>query len=334
MQEQHENPDQPSKYESMVEETRRLREEYNEILRARAADLNAISEKDPYFFARFVCSQTLGQPMPGLEDTEQSTSNALSDDYSRRAYSEIAELILLKCNEREAKENDAKVMRPDKGYVSLAQLHTESFSLFCHHPREPYQLPWNLLCRKFFEAFEENYTMEVERLCRYVYEGVPVFIRDAETGEYAVMAENSHLYGFMWIVGERWSGPSVTKKPSWVNGLFMRREDLKIRSWLGDRTDGVPDEEHDELRGLLRYKIGMSQDASNRGPAVPPSFESHSKLLGICAKVLQMHAAQSDNTARAWPLQKQIVPWLQSEFGLSENQAKAVDIVTRPDFAR
>lgn len=327
-------PNQPNNYERLVQETRDLEAEYQEILRARAADLNAVSQKDPYFFARFVCNFTLGLPIPGLEDDEQVISLLYRDDYSRRVYSEIAELILSKCNEREATQQGMKPVRIGEGFVSLAQLHTENFSLFCHHPRQPYELPWNLLCRKFFGAFAENYTMEIERLCRYVYEGVPVFTLDAATGTYAVMSENSHLYGYMWKVGEMWSGATVTSKPTWVNGLYMRREDLKIRSWLWDRNDGVPDEEHAELRTLLRYKIGMPPSADTEPRAVQPSIQSHSRLLDICAQVIQKHAADSDNKNRGWPLQKQIIPWLQAEFALSENQAKAIDIVTRPDSAR
>lgn len=304
-----------------------INDEINELTRS-AINLKLIEKKEsddfmkkihdlindePDKFRLTVCSWV-------LDNKENKELDGL-----RRAYGYLAELVRKKLGEEK---------QTLEGYVSaktwIESLVTVEKPLIASDYTKPYL---NTIFHNFFHRIAEDVGSQSAYFCYMVYFGVPLYLYDANLETYTLLDESTEEYCYLKLRGKYYESSSGYSMPDWTEKIYINMDHVDWHYKL-DNDNSIPENESDarlKLRTAYRSVIGLIDKTNNI-----EVLSTKSRLYKVMETVLaRYYGPQFDQfDSDTWPKQRNIVEWLKAEYGLSEREAIAIDLVTRPDEAR
>lgn len=190
----------------------------------------------------------------------------------------------------------------------------------------------------FFETFYEallqgrldSFHHSAAMACHMVHLGLPLYISEDDA-----MREVDHRMGeipFIKGMGKYFYLPSeFSAAPTWMTGLNFKRSDIERHYLIFSQPNPPTPEEETTLRKAYRASLGLSDDETTMSAAAEPT------KLSKHASAMVRHfqgMGYRQNGREDWPLQKEVVFWLTTNCGVSNREAEAIDLVTRPDHLR
>jgi len=344
--------------ESLRQTNEALLLEAKEKLRTMLLDskkvLNYLAHERTDEFAIAFCKAVLNDPFdPEEEPITPFLKWALEIEetsFLQREYRDVASFVLTQHQKRAAEKLSGKarsfVLEAGSGIVTLAELAREDF----HSTYDPARFPgyelWqnerlmtpHHLAQGFFGQFANDFEWSLARVYRHAYQGVPVFRIQADGSPGAQLTETEPLSGMMWMLGKRFEAPQSFALPDWFHQYGMLREHLRAREIVWALESEITEADHDDVRQILRQSLGLTASVEQEGygaDAARSMGKRDIRLLNIALEHVQNTRQLSGfDRPGSWPLQKQVIDELKRKYALSDNQAKSIDIVTRPDDAR
>ena len=180
----------------------------------------------------------------------------------------------------------------------------------------------------------------IEEVLKLIYRGLPIYRRTNE--DYRLVSELEEEYIYLKHAGKfhdlnHYAKYRDFRLPTWAEKYSIQAEHLALHEIIFYNNNGYFSE--DELnirRQALQRSIGIK---SVTQPSIQSELNSrrcHSRLLSIVEAVINRYYGGQFNPddADTWTKQTDVIEWLTSEYKLTNREAEAVDIVTRPDKAR
>lgn len=168
--------------------------------------------------------------------------------------------------------------------------------------------------------------------CNMVYLGVPMYIADSD-GK-MVEDRSSEKYHFIKGMGRYFYEPDDYQgAPEWMNGLYLKRSDIERHHLIFSQPNPPTPEEEEALIKAYRASLGLPIDDALEDSK---NISWKTKLSDCAESMIHHFEEQGYNRTKLgnWPLQKEVVHWLSSNLGLSNREAEAIDLITRPDHLR
>ncbi|KWA78028.1 hypothetical protein WL28_28505 [Burkholderia ubonensis] len=295
---------------------------------------NLIDEK-PKIFIELMCEATLGIESDGdnpflIKQDPSSIASAAHSTLDRDYIHGLARLVL-----DDVKGN--KPIRNESGYTPFIDVISENFSFFPYLKSDEIVKDLDMLAIKinFFNEFADTLSSAIDMACLLVFEGVPLYRKQKVDGEFDRLSFDDPLFMYVYKKGEFFETGGITHVPDWVYMLHFKDSDLAAHQAFFAGAPQLLDSERDLRRSALRSSLGIAA-SDNSAANDYVSFKHQTKLLNaVDAVVKRYYGAQFDEgNPDTWAKQKDVVAWLKERFELSEREATAVDLVTRPDSAR
>jgi hypothetical protein len=186
------------------------------------------------------------------------------------------------------------------------------------------------LVRHFFNEQEELFEYLARSALVLVYHGVPLYrlTDDATAMELLPDTDADHIYLFK--KGQHFDRIGMDEFPFWTKIYYFKAAHLVAEEmFFSEDAMDMSVEEIAAQRELYRKYIGVDS-----GLSVPR--RAHSSLLSLIPKVLERYYGSSyvPTDPDTWTRQVVVINWLMKTFKISEREAEAIDVVTRPDHAR
>lgn len=213
----------------------------------------------------------------------------------------------------------------------------------------------------FFERIEEEVKKFLFHFCWSIYRGLPLYEKIA-TGKFSIVDDSNHDFVYLFMNGfyntcpinKRFYGRKLVSSiatryesfciPEWTNKYYVNNKQLVIFNEFYREDYVFDDEQTVQLRRTAyRNAIGekdIAFDAQNVNRLMTDEniFRgcNETKLMSIQKEVLKKFYGDlfDINEPDSWTKQTVVVDWLRQEFSLSDREAKAIDMITRPDIAR
>lgn len=200
------------------------------------------------------------------------------------------------------------------------------------YPSEYENFDDNSILYTFFSSNEENFGFAMLSACYLVYQGVPLYesIDDGQT--FRQIPFDHHDYVYLEQKGKRGDASMTGRFPDWAKKYLVRRDHLSVHKIFFDGNKHGPDQTY-ILRNAYRQHIGIT--SMRKQPA--PTVSAHkTKLLELVDQVIARYYGENFdiNDSDSWPKQTTVTGWLRSRHNLSQREAMALDLVTRPDHSR
>jgi hypothetical protein len=282
--------------------------------KARKADflkyMHDLIDKNPNEFRLKVCSWI-------LDSTENRELDGL-----RRAYGYLADFVRRKL---ERKDDELSGFVSAKDWIE-SQVRVDHVLITSDY-NEPYL---NMISHTFFQPISDDIENHSAYFSHMVYFGVPLYIYDKVTDQYSLLDEKSEQYCYLKLRGKYYEGSS--SMPDWAYKIYINIAHVDWHYKL-DNDSNIPknEDEVSKLRIAYRNLIGVTLHKSSKS-----GYGHNSKLYHILQNVVERYYGNlfDINDSDTWAKQKDVIEWLKSEHGLSEREATAIDLVTRPDEAR
>ena len=226
------------------------------------------------------------------------------------------------------------------GYVSVSEWITSRIK----EPRRVYSVSFDralkharsdFLVFDFFDKQEELFGEVAQWALELVYHGVPLYTPEVKGIDLQVLPYSHEDYVYLAKKGEYCDSTPLYKFPFWAKAYYFNRAHLDAHAvFFSAVTFDLSKEAIAALRAAFRKYIRIEAEAST----VEGSWlrTDHSSLLQLVNKVLERYYGSTyvRTDPNTWTTQSVIVEWLKTTFGVSDRQANAIDIVTRPDQQR
>lgn len=242
-----------------------------------------------------------------------------------RVYRELAEFVQAKLDTKKVKLS---------GYVSAKEWIESAVRVDYPLDVRDYDTVYlDNICETFFRRIKEDFQNQSAYLAYMVYFGVPLYTLDKVQNQYKQLEEESEIYSYLRLKGKFYEGSDYKQILDWGSDIYINTNHVEWHYKL-DNDGSYPEDEGEariKLRAAYRQMIGVPLTIVNKD-----SYGAGSRLYKIMQQVLgRYYGNQFDaNDSDTWPKQKVVVEWLRQEHGLSDREALAIDIVTRPDEAR
>ncbi|KKW66934.1 hypothetical protein AAV94_12720 [Lampropedia cohaerens] len=132
------------------------------------------------------------------------------------------------------------------------------------------------------------------------------------------------MLSFIEIFGKYRYATKGNEFPEWGKKIYINRNELEEYE-LFFSADELREDQLQIIATTLRERFDNKPSSE-----ISPYLErGNTRLASIAEKVNQKYASED-----TWPLQKQVTHWLKEEFKLSNREAEAIDLITRPDHLR
>jgi len=188
-----------------------------------------------------------------------------------------------------------------------------------------------------------------------VYRGLPFYEKNAHDG-FSIVHDTNHDYVYLFMNGFYTTSPAMERNsggkykirflprypvPTWVMKYYLNNSQLVVFSEFFSEYV-LDDEQTIQLRRTaFRKAIGVKDvficAYETNKSALNSVFGHHdTKLMRIQKKIIERFYGDlfDMNDRETWTNQNVVVDWLIKEFGLSDRESKAIDMITRPDIAR
>lgn len=288
-------------------------------------------EKYPAEFAKYFFEALL-QKGDLINNPFNSFFNKKGIDGEQRLYGDLAQIVINKIEDYRREESEYTPLTQviedefyfDKSDIRLSSSRTKSLREF----------KLDLISK-----LEENFGVAVLFVHIYVYQGVPLYIKN-DLNEFTEVSESDPRFVYIFMNGHYQSLSSRGDYPEWVREFFFRNEHLEFHKHFFSGFEG--DDETLKIRrkafreAICRKDICICTYETDKS-ASNVVFDHHdTKLMRIQKEVLNRFYGElfDINDSDTWTTQNVVVEWLIAEFGLSKREAEAIDMVTRPDQAR
>jgi hypothetical protein len=188
----------------------------------------------------------------------------------------------------------------------------------------------------FFDEQEELFGDVARWALELVYQGVPLYATDAKGSALHLVPYSHEDYVYLSKKGEHFDSAPMYRLPFWTSTCYFSGAHLDAHAifFSGDLSDHSK-EAIAVLRAAFRKYIGIEVE-SHAGESASRINKEHSSLLALVPKVLDRYygAEYVKTNPDTWTTQTVVVKWLMDSFAISEREASAIDIVTRPDQQR
>lgn len=190
--------------------------------------------------------------------------------------------------------------------------------------------PYDSIYEELLGSYLSNFQNSAATGCNMVYLGVPMYV--AGPGEKMTEDRTSERYHFIKGMGKYFYSPDDRKAPEWMNGVYLKRSDIERHYLIFSQPEPPSPEEEAALVKAYRISLGLSVEEML--DHATSGFGT--RLAQHASSMIRHFESQGYSRSRSgeWPLQKAIVFWLTSNSGLSNREAEAIDLVTRPDHLR
>jgi hypothetical protein len=193
----------------------------------------------------------------------------------------------------------------------------------------------------YFTNAQTEFDEALERICRCVQQGVPLYER-TDSGEFrALPFEHPDCTYLLKKAEYDETGGAASERPGqyplWAERYFLKWGHLAERDrFFGGWQRYHTPEAMTILRDALRRRLGFAAaEAAASDDGTRRKFKT--QLSAIVDQILSRNAAEFfglKSEGEEWPKQELAVRWLQNTFALSDAEARAIDAVTRPDTIR
>lgn len=194
----------------------------------------------------------------------------------------------------------------------------------------------DLVVTGFFDEQEELFGDVARWALELVYHGVPLYAADAKGSALHLVPYSHEDYVYLSKKGEHSDSAPMYWLPFWTSTYYFSRAHLDAHAifFSGDLSDHNK-EAIAVLRAAFRKYIGIEVEA-HAGESTSRTNKEHSSLLALVPKVMERYygAGYVKTNPDTWTTQTVVVKWLMDSFAISEREANAIDIVTRPDQQR
>jgi hypothetical protein len=192
------------------------------------------------------------------------------------------------------------------------------------------QRPYDSIYEELLESQLDHLQNAAATACHMVHLGVPMYVAGAD----GRMTEDraSERYHFIKGMGKYFYPPNDYEAPKWMNGVYLKRSDIERHYLMFSQPEPPSPEEEAMLVKAYRVSLGLPVEDAQ----MPEDSGWETRLAHHAASMIKHFESQGYTRTRAgeWPLQKAVVFWLTSNSGLSNREAEAIDLVTRPDHLR
>lgn len=190
----------------------------------------------------------------------------------------------------------------------------------------------NSILFTFFSSNEENFGTAILSACYLVYQGIPLYesVDDGQT--FRQIPFDHHDYIYLEQKGRRSDATITGRLPDWAKTYFVKRDHLAAHKvFFGGDKPGP--EQTFILRHAYRQHIGITSKPKQPTPA---AHTHRTKVLDLVDEVIARYYGENFdiNDQDSWPKQTTVTGWLRARHNISQREAMAVDLVTRPDHSR
>jgi len=270
---------------------------------------------------------------------------------------ELARNIIIMINTLGSYGNDKKTYIPLIQYMNCSLYLKSEFIL---GELDKYQIDiernktkpklWELV-HKLFDGIADEYMQIIKWICTMVYRGLPLY-RIEGSNKFVEISHEELDFTYIFMNGFYDTSPFKTKYfikcwqfPAWTKKLYLKIEHVELLKQSYKNANNHEYHDDDKTiqlrRSAYRKAIGAKEvlygDQTTDNVALnnfPAGYDT--KLMGIQRKVLdRYYGDQFDiDDQDTWTSQNEVVRWIRKEYTLSDREAKAIDILTRPDQAR
>lgn len=323
--------------EEKEDETIKLRAQLDALRKEHVEMFKSFVDEKPLQFVKLLCEAILGtgdqENNPFMVGADSSSDFVRTfTATTKRIHGSFAQLMLDKIRD----EEEGKVDQ-EKEYIPFSEMLKDWFSVTFKWLRasdlgEVSDLA--SLIHAFLENYSDDLASAIDSVSRMVYEGVPLYRR--ESGDRITRIEfDDPLYLYIFKKGEFWETGKTIYVPDWVDNLYFKRSDLDAHDAYFSGAGEMTDQALAMRREAMRATLGLSKEGK---PKTEQTLrrEHKTKLLDFAYIVIDRYygSQYNENDPTTITSQKMVVDWLKNTHGLSDREAQAIDIVTRPDSAR
>ncbi|MFC5607786.1 hypothetical protein [Variovorax soli] len=191
--------------------------------------------------------------------------------------------------------------------------------------------------RPFESIFEELLSDRLDHFrnaaasaCHMVWLGVPMYL----AGPDGTLTEDrsSERFHFIKGMGKYFYPPNDYEAPEWMNGVYLKRSDIDRHYLIFSQPETPSAEEQAALIKAYRVSLNLPLDEAH----AQQELGFGTRLARYAGSMIEHFEKQGFSRVRTgeWPLQKAVVHWLSTSCGLSNREAEAIDLMTRPDHLR
>ncbi|WP_156965829.1 hypothetical protein [Paraburkholderia bannensis] len=179
------------------------------------------------------------------------------------------------------------------------------------------------------EKYSGDLGFAIDTAAYKIFEGVPIYRKHGN--DFQMLEFDDRLYVYIFKKGEFWETGRIDSVPDWVEGLYVKKADLDAHdayfSGSGELTpDGLV-----LRRQALWSTLGIKDQRQIQTSESAQKVHNTRILDAVQAVIARYYGSQFNEADRStYTTQDVVIEWLKSNFGLSQRQAEAVDIVTRP----
>lgn len=308
-------------------------ERLKQLKRQSAEILKNFIDPEPVLFVKYLCEAILGvgdaenNPFSIMFDTKNEfESNIFAS--TRRFNGGFAKLMLDKVNEEEGEGQDRSCEYFPFVDMIRANFHVTFKWLRADDLGEVSDL--FSLIHAFMERYSGDLGSAVDSAAYMVYEGVPVYKKNA-SGAIERISFYDPLYIYVFKKGELWETGKITHIPEWVDGLYFKRSDIEVHDTYFSGCGELTEESRNLRRQAVWRTLGIDRD-DQAGSVKSPERVHKTRMLDAVQAVIERYYGPQFNEAdrSTYTTQDVVIEWLKSNLGLSQRQAEAIDIVTRP----
>ncbi|TDP74134.1 hypothetical protein DES47_101186 [Roseateles toxinivorans] len=301
----------------------RMKDRLHELMQQRLIQLQKLAQEKPESVFRLICESVINKGGPLFA----STAFRSFDGKERPSYfHDLAVVCLRTLDKEEPKTIDGK-------YIALSEYVLQEFSLHVYFHRDDLQsYDPDRIMHDAFDQPADSFSEALWRAAELVYHGVPL-VRFTADGPQTVI-EPDELYVFLSKKGELQDvSSSFTSLPEWTKGLAFELSHLEAHNLMFAAADQLTHVQVLARRSALRRMLALPVPAANGIDGL--TLPTHSKLLLLMRQIVDRYYGPNFqiDEVDSWPRQKDVVDWLKAQ-GLSEREAMAIDIVSRPDRLR
>lgn len=205
------------------------------------------------------------------------------------------------------------------------------------------------IIRGFFKSYEATFGNSIGHVSYNVYRGLPLYKKN-QLDKFVAITESDYDFIYIFMKGHYRCILGYTEEgrssfPGWVEKYYVKNDHIvKFDEYFDERNYVHDDDRTIQLKRTDFRKFIGEKDVSINTDEINESLPNETffhgdhdtKLMRIQKEVLnRYYGNQFDVTDRGtWSKQSDVVAWVRQEYNLTEREAMAVDMVTRPDQAR
>ena len=294
--------------------------------------ITALVKHKPKEFLQWCCKCILNEenPLDRLLSVREKNQEGLERRKARFGY--LARAALRKLDEQDLPKNLRNRPEEDGPYMTLGEMIFEEM-----HGHWEYIHPDIVRGRQsegqflsaIFDYVRQSLDSALVVVTEKIWQGVPLYVRDQQ-GMMKLAPSTDEHYVYFRMCGKQGGMTECYEPPEWVESYFVAHKDIEVHAWLFNYDGLLTDSEMGERRAALAKQLDLPAAATTQND------RPHTTLLGLAELVRQRYYAKNfDPMDRdTFPKQTVVIEWLRRQHNLSERQAAAVEIVTRPELAR